>query len=348
MASPQDMSFATAAPLTGNNLSDVRSNARAYFDHISVGGAKLTKHLVGTLCGGEERGGPLYGFLCEHPHSDRLCLADVFFSSYHPLSGGPVTNSFYNFRELSARPDVSPAGGEGGYYLAIAVGMHRQQQGQDNGRILEQWHRNNSIMAKAGIAKEYERGKVPYKPLLVLPGSDLLYQAGNLDAAMCGGLPTLTFDFHVNQAVTIKDIATKPEYNGRPARVTKLPSDPNDPEGRYEVFFTDGAEGPLGFRARARNLDVKTEPAEAGVGGGASPPPPMPADAVEDAAQDERQQLVRFMAWMRQLWLCEQPEVFGLPVPNPNNADFEQACAKALTALRSTRKEVKEAEPVAK
>lgn len=290
MASPQGMSLVAAAPLTGDNLFGVRSNARAYFDHIAVGDAKPTN--LGTLCGGEERGGPLFGFLCKHPHSDRLCLADVFFSSYHPPSGGPVTNSFYNFRELSARPDVSPAGGEGGYYLAIAIGMHRQQQGRDNGRILEQWHRNNSIMARAGIVKEYERGKVPYKPLLVLPGSDVFYQAGNLDGQMCGGLPTLKFDFHVHQAVTIKDIATKPEYNGRPARVTKLPSDPNDPEARYEVFFTDGAEGPLGFRARARNLDVKTEPAEAGAGASA-PPPPMPADAVEDAAQGERQQLVR-------------------------------------------------------
>ena len=35
---------------------------------------------LGTLCGGEERGGPILGFLCKHPDSDRLCLADVFFS----------------------------------------------------------------------------------------------------------------------------------------------------------------------------------------------------------------------------------------------------------------------------
>ena len=112
----------------------------------------------------------------------------------------------------------------------------------------------------------------------MLPGSDLFYHAGNLDPGMCGGLPTIKFDFALNQAVTIKDIETKIEYNGRPARVTKLPADPKDPEARYEVCFTDGGDGAPGFRARARNLDVKTELEYTGASAGA--PPPMPADAV--------------------------------------------------------------------
>ena len=81
---------------------------------------------LGTLCGGEERGGPILGFLCKHPDSDRLCLADVFFSLYYPMSGGHVTNTFYSFRELSARPDITFTGGEGGYYLAVAIGTDNE------------------------------------------------------------------------------------------------------------------------------------------------------------------------------------------------------------------------------
>lgn len=274
MALPKAMPISASAPLAGSHLTSVASNPRSYFDRIAVGTAEPTN--LGMLCGGEERGGPIMGFLCKHPDSDRLCLADVFFSSYFPVSGGPQTNSFYNFRELSARPDVSFTGGEGGYYLAVAIGMHRPD---DDGWAVEQWHRNNDIMSQAGLVPKYERGEVPYKPLLVLPGSELHYQAGNLDPTMCGGLPTIKFDFALNQPVTIKDIATKTEYNGRTARVTKLPSDPLDPEARYEVLFTDdGGDGAPGFRARARNLDVKTEPEQTGAS--ASAPPPMPADAV--------------------------------------------------------------------
>ena len=262
MSEAKGISIETTAPLLGSRLLQIAPNPRSYFDLITFAGLVEPMNL-GMLCGGEERGGPLMGFLCKHPDSDRLCLADVFFSSYYPVEGGDVTNSFYNFRELSARPDVSFTGSEGGYYLAVAIDMHREQQLLDNGPAVQQWARNNKIMSDAGISPKYELGKVPFKPLLVLPGASVLYEGANLDGKMCGGMPTITFDFHVDQVVTVKDLTGKPEWNGNSAVIKKLASDPNDPEARYEVLFTDDSvKGANGFLARARNLCVKTESSE--------------------------------------------------------------------------------------
>lgn len=248
------MGLDAAAPLLGEHVKQICPSAKEYFELVSRMGGTPTN--VGMLVAGEERGGQVEGFLVKHPDSDLLCLGDAFRSSYVPVAGGPAASAFYTFRELALREDLTFTGGEGGYYLATAVGMARPD---DDGWAVEQWARNNAIMAQAGIAPKHERGKVPYKPLLVLPGASILYEAANIDGAMCGGLPTLHFDFHVGQPVAVAGIVSKPEWNGRAARVDKLPADPRDPEARYEVAFTDGGGGAAGFRARARNLAQREE-----------------------------------------------------------------------------------------
>lgn len=247
------LSFDAAAPLTGGYLAQIAPDPRAYFDLLERAGGKPT--LLGHFAGGEECGGSIFGFLCRHPDSSsRTVLADVFFSSFCPEGeGARVTNLFYTFRQLSARGDVSPNGAEGGYHLAVALSLHRPD---DNGWAVNQFHRNNAIMSQAGIVQKHERGNVPYNALFAVPGSSVLYEASNLASSMCGGLPTLHFDFYTNTLVKIKDIVSKPEYNGRTARVGQLPDDPNHPEARYEVLFTEPGKGPIGFRARPRNLEV--------------------------------------------------------------------------------------------
>ena len=114
-------------------------------------------------------------------------------------------------------------------------------------------------LTQARIVPKYERGAVPYKPLQVLPGANFLYEPPSLQAGLCGGMPTLKFDFHVNQTVKIKGLISKPEWNGREAIIKKLPSDPADSEARYEVTFIDGADAVIGFRARPCNL-VQSDP----------------------------------------------------------------------------------------
>lgn len=252
MSIQNNTKISAAAPLTGAELNNVSADARAYFKLI--GTSEPTN--LGMLCEGEECGGTIMGYLMSHPDSDRLCLADVFVSSYYPVGGGDVINAFYNFRELSARQDVSFTGDKNGYYLAVAIGMHRSD---DDGCAVNQWHRNNDIMSDAGLVPKYERGNVPFKPLMVLPGASLFYEADNLDPKMCGGVPTLKFDFSVGEVVKIKEIASKPEYNDRLARVQSLPSDPNDSEARYNVVFIRVEDGAVGFRARPRNMEINLE-----------------------------------------------------------------------------------------
>lgn len=255
MQGTEGLSFDAAAPLTGGFLAQIAPDPRAYFDLLERAGGKPT--LLGHFAGGDEVGGPILGFLCHHPDSVSCkVLADVFFSSFYPVSKGNdarLTNSFYTFRQLSARDDVSPNGAEGGYHLAIALSLHRPD---DNGWAVEQFHRNNDIMSQAGIFQKHERGKVPYTPLLAVPGSSILYDTANLGSSMCGGLPTLHFAFDTNTLVKIKDIVSKPEYNDRTALVGRLPDDPKHPEARYEVLFTEPGDGPMGFRARPHNLEV--------------------------------------------------------------------------------------------